>query len=266
MSKHYFAIPNKKYDQSKFLKNVSKWYGVHYKQRSEEILYLWLENESTRGVDVTDEGNKIEIRTTILSNHPDYQLVNWIAFALYEEFDCEFIDEDDNALISPDIIDLSKTSSLISSDYNTVKILAMNGHELTVFGPHREVHIGNSIIDFVENFSEDAAEQLELKIRHIQYNIPKPSGNYLSIQTENGDKSLCLLKLDEPQIISKFDYLGININEEKIVLITNEDLKTILPFDWQLLDEYTIDATVLRSEDLTLFIQKAIVLDRYSEL
>lgn len=266
MSKLYFAIPKKKYEHAVFLKNIRKWQGVKYEQKSEEILYLWLENASTRGLDVTNEGDKIEIRTTILSNHHDYQLVNWIAAALYEEFNCEFIDEDDNALILPEIIDLSKTSSLVNSDYNTIKTLAMHGEELAIFGPHREVHIGKDLIDFVETVSEDPAEQLELKIRHIQYSIPKPSGNYLSIQTENGDKSLCLLKLDEPQIISKFDYLGIHINEDKIVLITNDDLKTIKPLEWQLLDEYTIDATALHGHDLDEFVQKTIQLDRYAEL
>ncbi|SDW79851.1 hypothetical protein [Aequorivita viscosa] len=266
MSKLYYAIPKKMFDTNIFLRNVSKWDGVNHEKRGENTIYLWLENESTRGIDVTDEGDKIEIRTTVLSNHHDYQLANWAAEALWEEFGCSFQDEDDNHLKPPEIIDLSKTASMMEFDYNTTKILALNVNELEIFGPHRQVYIGKDLISKIESFEDDATEQLELAIRHIQYDIPRPAGNYMQIDTPTGPKTVNTLWLDKRQIITKYDYLAINLNDDRLILITNDDLKTIMPQKWQLLDEYTIDAEPLNNDEIKVLLEKALPMDRYKEL
>jgi len=63
-------------DITKLNSFVSSIDGVKYKNRGEGTFHYWIDGKSTRGVDITPEKKRIEVRNTILSNKHDYELTN----------------------------------------------------------------------------------------------------------------------------------------------------------------------------------------------
>lgn len=265
MSKFYYIKPDKPFVPQKLLRNVTKWHGVKFQHPNNDEWLFWVENESTRGVEVSYDEPHIEVCVFTLSNHIDYQLVNWIGQAIEEEFGGVCENEDENINLK-EITDLTSTKDLFLNDYKVIRALAKQADTFTMFGPHRPVHIGKNFIDRLEIYGEEAPEQLELWIRHIQYKLPPSSGNFMELKHPDGPKHIKLLHLVEFQVIQQYDYLAINTGTDETIIITNDDLNTILPDKWDLIDEYTIVAPPLDHKEAVDFISRAIPLNRIDEV
>jgi hypothetical protein len=145
---------------------------------------------------------------------------------------------------------------------NTLQLLTVKGHDVAVFGPIRPVHFGPN---WAERFQSSTGQELENvvfnTILHVNYNLPDFNQGLLrEIKTETGEtKSLQILDNSEGVVISKFDFIGlIDGTEEKLILITNKILNDILPFDWHLIDEYTVAAPQLEEDEWQELLRDAI--------
>lgn len=264
MSKFYFIKPYKAFDPQKLLNNVTKWHGVKFQNPNYDEWLFWVENESTRGVEVTYDDPYIEICVFILSNHIDYQLVNWIGQAIAEEFGGICENEDQNINLKA-IISLTSTQERFENDFKVVSSLAKRKDTITIYGPHRPVYIGYNFISRLETM-DDAAMQLELWILHLQYKLPLTSGSYIEIKHPDEPKYVKTLQLNDYQIIGKFDYLAIETGSDEVCIITNDDLNTILPDTWILIDEYTIEAQPLNQKAQLDLLHRALPMNRIDEL
>ncbi len=93
MSVIHNILTKKSLDISELNDFVSTIDNATFEDRGEGVYYYWIEGKSTRGFDITIDGDTIEIRNTVLSNKPDYDLTNKVVEKILKLTDGIILDE-----------------------------------------------------------------------------------------------------------------------------------------------------------------------------
>ena len=96
MSINHYIIPKQQYDLNQFFGLVTKIEGIQYEDRGNNIYYFWMDGKSTRGIDFTVEGDRIELRMTNFSNEGDYFVIGVLAKLFKDVYKCKIVDERSN--------------------------------------------------------------------------------------------------------------------------------------------------------------------------
>lgn len=255
---------------------------VKYEQRSETLCYFWIDEASTRGVDVSLEAeNWIELRNTGFSNKEDYVLTNELANSICNWYDghlyCEnedYDEDNDDASLEylPKKHPLFTTDDMESIPLNDTEVVSAMARQLqqtiTLFCPIRKVHFGPELLGKLSDKSnEELTILLHKIILYVNYQIPNYEyGNVLEMGEDEDKKTLKLLANQSNCIIDKYDFILFQKEEDKIIAITNDTLNTILPKSWQRVDEYTIVAPILPEDEFEKLVAQAEKLNQYNEL
>lgn len=262
MSLKHYIIPKQSYDLESFFQLISKIDDIRHEYRGNQIHYLWAEGRSTRGMDFSVEGDRIEIRNTVFSNEGDYFVTNILVKLFREIYKCKVVDGGNRKVKSDLVISNEQATNQIYEDYSTIKAMhEIDGGTIGLQGPYRTPELGKKVFSNLLNLNDsDAIRQLEKLIRSINYDYNDfQSGNileYYDDETPDDRKIMKLLTNEQNFFLSKYDYLIINENDNPIVF-TNENLNTILPIQWTLLDDYNITAPILPEKDWKEFIERA---------
>lgn len=228
-------------------KLVSTIEGAKFEDRGGGVFYFWIDGKSTRGLDITIEQGYIEVRNTVLSNRHDYDLSNKIVAQILTLTDGIILDEDEEQISNLPIFDNYKIAKLEINDSETIQVLSKEHEDIAIFGPIRKVHFGKRLY---EQFKGLKGEQLKDKmfelILTVNYRIPNfEYGNIMQVGNSEEDKKIMKLLTNETDcIIDKYDYILLKSSEEQPIIITNEILNSMLPSNWQLVDEFTIVAPI----------------------
>ncbi|QBN17272.1 hypothetical protein [Flavobacterium nackdongense] len=255
---------------------------VKYEQRSETLCYFWIDEASTRGVDVSlEEENWIELRNTGFSSKEDYLLTNELANSICNLYDGqlyidneEYDEESDDASLEyiPKEHPLFTTEDMEAiphTDTQVVSAMALQLQQtITLFCPIRKVHFGPELLGKLsEKSNEELTILLHKIILYVNYQIPNYEyGNVLEMGEGEDKKTLKLLANQSNCIIDKYDFILFQKEDDKIIAITNDTLNTILPKSWQRVDEYTIVATILPEDEFINLVAQAEKLNQYNEL
>ena len=267
MSIIHNIIPEKEldiYELANYLDNVLDDFSIE--QRGDTNFYMWINNKSTRGVDLSfEENNIIEIRNTILSNKYDYILTNKLIETVVHLTDGQILDEDDTKINEFPIFSEERIKATEINDCNTILILSKSKQEIAIFGPVRKVHFGPKIYEKLKSTMEkEMVENVFKIILNVQYHIPNYEyGTVLEADNKKEEKPaiLKLLTNEVDCLIDKYDYIIFN-KDNNIIMITNNDLITILPKQWVLVDEYTVVAPRLPEKVWETLVAKAGKLDK----
>lgn len=255
---------------------------VRFEQRAADTGYFWVDQRSTRGVEVTLENGLVTLRNTVLSNRHDYELTNFLAQAiaalfggvLYETFDSEIIDEEDEdsglRLVAREfpIFTSEQIDALQHNDTEVIRtIISQQDVPIAVFGPVRKTHFGPGMM--AAHAHESIAGLTQILHNYIlngNYSLPDfDYGNVMQLGEGEDQKILKLLTNQTNCIIDKYDYI-LFAQADHYIAITNDTLNTILPAAWQRVDEYTIVAPVLPQEEFEALVGRALVLNQVDEL
>lgn len=123
------------------------------------------------------------------------------------------------------------------------------------------MHFGKRLY---EQFKALKGKQLKEKIFDliltINYRIPNFSyGNILSVgNTEDDKKIMQLLTNKTDCIIDKYDYILLHTSDKQPpIMITNNILNTMLPSNWNLIDEFTIVAPITDKNEWNRLLKNA---------
>lgn len=274
MSRNHYIIPKQNYDLDQFFGLVTKIEGIHYEDRGNDIYYFWMEGKSTRGMDFSVSGDRIELRMTNFSNEGDYFVTGVLAKLFKDVYKCKIVDEHGKRVKNELIYTSAEATQNIYDDYATLKSMhQIEEGVITLFCPHRRVHLGKTVFKkLVHLEAGKAIAELEKLIKDINYSYPEYSyGNILAMKSDDGEQEEIILKLlsnEQNVVLDKYDYLLFDhpINQEHQIVITNDQLNTILPTQWKLLDDYTVLAPPLPDKDWFTFRLEAAKMDLYDSV
>ena len=250
MSVIHYIINEKPLDIFILNKFVSTIEGAKCEERGEGVFYFWIDEKSTRGFDITIEQAYIEIRNTVLSNRHDYELSNKIIAEILKLTDGIIIDEDEELVLNLPVFDNHKIAKFELSDCETIHALSFENEDVAIYGPIRKVHFGKRLHNQLKKLKgEDLKNKMFDVILTVNYQIPNfEYGNIIQVGDSEEEKKIVKLLTNETDyIIDKYDYIMFNTSEEKPIIITNEILNTMLPSNWELVDEFTIVAPITNS-------------------
>lgn len=218
---------------------------------------------STRGVDVTEESYGYEIRITFLANSNDYLLCNQIVYILCDNLNGKLIDEKGNEKYIGKLFYDLDISNNTNSDIETLFALLREGKNIDIFGPVREFSFGKRTKQRVLALQGDKhaiAYKLSKMILACQYPPENfvPFSNLLKINgNSNNEYYVQVLNNTNDIVIEKVQEYVIILGLEDNLILNSEELISILPDDWELLDEYTILAKKISEEKWIKFIHNA---------
>lgn len=250
------------------LKNIlEKDKNLIFQQRTEDYYFLWIDEKSTKGVDLTIEENNIEIRNTILSNHYDYFLTNKLIKTITELTNGKLFNEEDELVNSFPIYSENEMLKLEESDCGLIMVLSRENEDIAIYGAHRQAHFGFETYEKYKDFIDKPKQLIESVfnvILNVQYHLPNYDyGNIMEVEKNNETKTLKLLTNETNCIIDKYDYIMFQTNNDPI-MISNKILNSILPNEWKLVDEFTIVAPIIDEKNWKILIKKASEFDQYS--
>lgn len=275
MSTLHYIKTKQNPDLQRLSKEIQKTISnVKINEKSETLYYFWLDQESTRGVDVSIEKPFfVEIRNTAHSNSADYRLTNLIADELCHLFqgepfkDNDDYDEDDStspefSAVSLPLFSAEKIAHQPIHDAQILKVLVDNETDaITLFGSVRTIDIGPSFLkdtstpaDIAKKI-ETAFLDLNYKYAHLSFSVPTIIG------AGEVKKTVCRISRYYEIVAASKDYFFIDTGYKYIALTPN-DLSKILPPQWKRLDEYRFYTQPFAEEDFENFIKKAEKLDK----
>ncbi len=240
--------------------------------RGENVVYLYIDNKSTRGVDLTFEDYGYEIRNTILSSEADYNLTNLLIEVLLNITDGILMNEDDEPIDGPYIYDGVAIKDMVLHDAQSIVVIAKENNEVAIYGPVRKTHFGKRLGKELEPFLDDLntlSQKVFDIILNVQYGLPDYEyGNIMAMNGNVGEKEkiLKLITDESDYLIDKYDYILLNGNKEEPIVITNEILNSMLPVSWKLVDEFTIVAPRLNQTEYKKLIESATPFDMFNDL
>jgi len=272
MSRNHYIIPKQDYDLKEFFALVTQIEGIQYEDRGNNIYYFWMEGKSTRGIDFSVEGDRIELRMTNFSNEGDYFVTGVLAKLFQDVYKCKIVDEYGKRVKNELIYTSEQATQNIFADYDMIKSMHEIDGEgvITLFCPHRRVHLGKTVFKKLAHLEAGKAiAELEKLIKDINYSYPEYSyGLMASWESDDGETTIERINILDNithTMIDKYDYLMFDhpINQERQIVITNDQLNSILPAQWKLLDDYTVLAPPLTKKDWFTFRLEAAKMDLY---
>lgn len=267
MSVIHNIINKRQLDISKLDELVSNIDGAKYIDRGNGTFYFWIDGKSTRGFDLTIEEDCIEIRNTILSNKHDYDLTNKIVEKVMLLTDGIVINEDDEQISDFPIFDDEVIAKTERDDCEVIHVLSKE-NDLTIYSPIREVHFGNRLHEEFKHLND---EELKNKIFDliltVNYQMPNfEYGNIIQVENSENEKKIVKLLTNKSNcIINKYDYISLDTSVGEPIMITNKILNSMLPIDWQLIDEFTIVAPITSEKEWNKLLANAKEFDLWDE-
>ncbi len=241
--------------------------NIQFQQRAEDYYFLWVDKKSTKGIDLTIEENNIEIRNTTLSNHYDYFLTNNLIKTIAELTKGKVFNEDNDLVNNFPIFSENEMLKLEESDCKVIMVLSKENEDIAIYGTQRQVHFGFETYKKYKDLIDKPKQLIENVfnvILNVQYHLPNYDyGNIMEVEKSNETKTLKLLTNKTNYIIGKYDYIMFQTNNDPII-ITNKILNSILPNEWELVDEFTIVAPIIDEKKWRILIEKASEFDQYS--
>lgn len=245
MSVIHNILTKKSLDISKLNDFVSTLDNAVVEDRGEGTYYFWTEGKSTRGFDITIDGDVIEVRNTILSNKHDYELTNNVVETILNLTDGLLINEDEEQVETLPLFDSQKILDTEINDCKLIQTLTREKEDIAIFGPTRKVHFGKRLYETLKLYSgRELCNVMFEIILKVNYQIPDYDyGNVMQVGNSEDDKKIMKLLTNEVDcIIDKYDYILLHTSEETPIMITNEILNKLLPSNWTLVDEFTVVA------------------------
>ena len=274
MSIIHELITEKKINIDKFAELLFlKIDNLEIEERNEgTYYYFYIEDESTRGVDFIKKDYGYELRNTLLSSRADYILANNIADLARQLTKDEWWTEEEEKVVKEDrLFTEEDIFEIRKSEASTVMMLLKNNDQLSFYGPIRAFHLGQRILNDLLPLEGDElklTEKLEKIALNVQYNYPDSDTDPVMV-AKKGDREerIKIIYQESSYVLDHYDYIALDYNEKtnEMLLITQEDLISISPRQWELLDEYTIYAPKLDDKDWNTLIQKAIPLNCFDE-
>lgn len=269
MSIYHYIIPRNEFSFETLNKKISQTENTVYEERGNKCYYYWIKNKSTRGVDVTIVENKIEIRNTVLSNSFDYELTNILIEKILEIADGTITNDEEETIKTFPIFNKNRITKIEINDCKIISLLSSTNKDIAIYGPIRKVHFGIATAKQLEQFKDIALRDKMFEIiKYVNYSIPNYEyGTIMEVGSEENKKIIKLLTNEVNCIIDKYDYILLqNDNPEVMpIFITNEILNSMLPSNWNLIDEFTIVAPIISYEEWQDLKLKAQLVDQFDK-
>ncbi len=266
---------NKDIDFSKFLISFAKrgYRIVSRLSDDNDFCQFYLQNESTRTIDISKEDYGYEVRITTFANFCDYKLFSETLQSLAETSAGKTYYEEtlvDNIAI---FFDHEWIMNQIESDYTCVFALVnhssnnnTNGSEIKLFGPNSTFCIGKLLF---EKLNIDKNTPIHIghkaiidKMLYSQYSRPsdiRRTSTSLVIQGENGeeDKTVTIYAKNDFDMISKADIMALKVNDNSFIFLEYADFMKIVPSSWELFDNSQYFTQDLSEEEWYELIKQA---------
>ena len=260
MSVIHNIITKQLLDISRLNNFVSTIDNATFESRGEGTYYYWIDGKSTRGFDITIDGEIIEVRNTVLSNSHDYELTNLIVQEIITLTDGIIVNEEEEQINVLPLFDNNRITETELRDCELTHSLSKEHEDIAIYGPTRIVHFGKRLHEVLNLHS---GQQLKEKIFEIiltvNYKLPEfEYGNIMQVGNSEEDKKIMKLLTNKTDyIIDKYDYILLNTEEEKPIMITNEILNSMLPSNWTLVDEFTVVAPITDQDEWNKLLEEA---------
>ena len=269
MSKVFSIKTNMNIDIEKSIKDLFNDFNnlIIEKCKEEHYFFYYLYGMSTRGVEITITDQKIEIRNRVLSNRMDLFLTYRFLTYLSNITESNIYDECDE-IISLDLFtDPKEADKQFMNDVKMVLYSIGEFKQMFEFpGTTRSVYIGNTLFEKYKDYEKNieyVSNEIQKLFLKVLYDLPDYREGALfgsdSVDEENKIIKLKILIKDDDYIITNYDYIMLendNKNDEPIML-NLENIKKILPKQWELIDECTIIAPKLEINDWVIFKENA---------
>ena len=156
-------------------------------------------------------------------------------------------------------------------DCELIQILSKENEDIAIYGPTRKVHFGKRMHEVLSLYNgQELRDKMFDIILTVNYKLPEfEQGSIMQVgNSEDDQKLMKLLTNSTGCIIDKYDYILFNTTDEKIIMITNEILNSILPSNWTLVDEFTVIAPIIDQDEwssLLMNAKKHDLWDKYNE-
>ena len=264
MSLIHNIITKRPLDISRLNSFVSTIDKATFENRGKGTYYYWIDGKSTRGFDITIEGELIEVRNTVLSNSHDYELTNKIVQEIKMLTDGIIINEDDEQVNVLPLFDSQRIAETELRDCEVIQTLSKEHEDIAIYGPTRKVHFGKRLHEVLNlHNGQQLKEKIFDIILTVNYNLPDfEYGNIMQVGNNEDDKKIMkLLTNNTDYIIDKYDYILLNTAEERPIMITNEILNSMLPSNWTLVDEFTVVAPITDQDEWNKLLENAVRYD-----
>lgn len=263
MSHTYKVTTSQRIDIADLISELRQKRIAAYANDRSPTYQIFEEGYSTRGVEITEENDGYEIRMTVLANSNDYLLCNQIAFILCNNLSGTLTDEEGNEKYIGTLFYDLDISDKIHSDVKTTFALLREGHNIDIFGPIREFSFGERTRKKALALQGDKhaiAYKLSKMILACQYppeNFIRFS-NLLKVTDQEGEEYYVqVLTNSRDMVIEKVKEYAVASDTEEKLFLKPEQLISILPDEWELLDDYTILANQLKEEKWKKFVDDA---------
>lgn len=173
MSLIHHIITKRPLDVAKLTNFVSNISNAMCENRGEGTYYFWIEGKSTRGFDITIDGDDIEVRNTILSSAADYELTNKIVQQIKTLTDGIILDEADEQVKLLPLFDHKRISEAELKDCALIQTLSKLHEDIAIYGPIRKVHFGKRLHEAFNFYSgQELKEKMFDLILTVNYTLP----------------------------------------------------------------------------------------------
>lgn len=255
-------------DISKIEKFVSTIEGAVCENRGKDFFYFWIDGKSCKGFDITLEQGYIEVRNTALSNKYDYNLTNKIVSEILTLTNGTIFNEDEEPVFNFPIFDDERINKTEISDCEVIKVLSREHEDIAIYGPVRKVHFGNRLYEqFKELKGKELKDSIFNVILTVNYKIPNFGyGNTMQAGNSKDDKKIIKLLTNKANcIIDKYDYIMFQNIDEQPIVISNKILNTMLPSNWELVDEFTVVAPMTNDNEWNMLLMNAKKFDLWNK-
>jgi hypothetical protein len=248
---------------------TGKYRNLSAEEREDNYVHFYLNGMSIRGVGITVEKNKIEIKNNVLSNEYDLMLANDLLKCI-SEMTNENVYNEDNILLENTYINEETVKNNFANDLETIFTFIQGTGKIIEFpGPTRSFFIGKKIYNTYKDFSKPLLfEVLQKIILYVLYGLPDyRECTPMGAKSKNDDEiiKLKVFSNDDNCIIQDYDYIMIGDSKNEIIMISLDKIYEILPKDWKIVDESTIVANKLNENDWNIFMDKCIKNNCYNE-
>ncbi len=275
MSVHHYLHTSKYWNVNQIMKEAQKQFpNVEYTYHKNELIYAWVENESTKGINVSKEDdNRYEFRTTVCSSKADLRLANCIAKIMIQHLGGFYRDEEEIELTGSVLYPENDMEGEIQKDCELIHRMVKIGSKDTegrfknfsLFCPHnRQVYFGQRTLQRFSSIADDVPKLTEAMmnmILEVVYDLPDyEPGNVIISKSEDGEKEVVhkLITNEQAFIINGFDMLLFDQGKEDMpIRVPQVDFPDIRPDSWPLYDDQTIVTTPLPENEWNQLLQRA---------
>jgi hypothetical protein len=177
------------------------------------------------------------------------------------------VDEDEEQVELLPLFDKVRISEMEVKDCELIQTLSKEREDIAIYGPTRKVHFGKRLHDSFKQFSgQQLKEKMFDLIVRVNYEIPDfdYGNNIMQVGNSEDDKKIMKLVTNKADcIIDKYDFILLNTDDEKPIMITNQILNTMLPSNWTLVDEFTVVAPITSKDEWEKLLNTAKQYDQF---